>query len=163
MLKYSNITVWRQSLATEPNVDLIKFIYSEKTTKFCKSTVEISQNFVAFSEYVNFKVALLSLLCVQTRENKTRKFTFLPSFEIIIVPFCLTFQTKGQKSTYLGTNYLLSAFEVLESLSRANGFWRRSSHFPQGGWEIKANSGLLVLIIIHSRYITKFITYVSKD
>ena len=48
---------------------LIKFIYSEKATKFCeistvdlfyvvtvKSTVEISQNFVAFSEYMNFTV-----------------------------------------------------------------------------------------------------------
>ena len=46
----------------------LKFIYSEKATKFCKistvdlsyvvkikSTVEISQNFVAFSEYMNFK------------------------------------------------------------------------------------------------------------
>ena len=44
---------------------LLKFIYSEKATKFCeistldlsyvvtvKSTVEISQNFVAFSEYI---------------------------------------------------------------------------------------------------------------
>ena len=43
---------------------VVKFIYSEKATKFCeistvdlsyvvtvKSTVEISQNFVAFSEY----------------------------------------------------------------------------------------------------------------
>jgi len=46
---------------------LVKFIYSEKATKFCeiftlllfyvvpvKSKVEISQNFVAFSEYMNF-------------------------------------------------------------------------------------------------------------
>ena len=46
----------------------VKFIYSEKATKFCeistlllsvctvdKSKVEISQNFVAFSEYTNFK------------------------------------------------------------------------------------------------------------
>ena len=45
----------------------LKFIHSEKTTKFCKtstvdlsyvvsvkSTVEISENFVAFSEYMNF-------------------------------------------------------------------------------------------------------------
>ena len=46
----------------------VKFIYSEKATKFCeistvdlsyyvvtvKSTVQISQNFVAFSEYMNF-------------------------------------------------------------------------------------------------------------
>ena len=47
----------------------LKFIYSEKATKFCKiftlllsyvvpvtSKVEISQNFVAFSEYMNFKI-----------------------------------------------------------------------------------------------------------
>ena len=46
---------------------LLKFIYSEKATKFCeistlllsyvvpvKSKVEILQNFVAFSEYMNF-------------------------------------------------------------------------------------------------------------
>ena len=46
----------------------VKLIYSEKATKFCeistldlsyvvpvKSTVEFSQNFVAFSKYVNFK------------------------------------------------------------------------------------------------------------
>ena len=46
---------------------MLKFIYSEKATKFCeistvdlfyvvpvKFTVEISQNFVAFSEYINF-------------------------------------------------------------------------------------------------------------
>ena len=45
----------------------VKFIYSEKATRFCeistlrlsyvvpvKSKVEILQNFVAFSEYVNF-------------------------------------------------------------------------------------------------------------
>ena len=47
---------------------MVKFIYSEKATKFCeittldlsyvvnfsKFTVEISQNLVAFSEYMNF-------------------------------------------------------------------------------------------------------------
>ena len=46
---------------------MLKFIYSEKAIKFCeistvdlsyvvtvKSSVEISQNFVAFSEYMNF-------------------------------------------------------------------------------------------------------------
>ena len=46
---------------------MLKFIYSEKATKFCeisnlllsyvvpvKSKVEISQNLVAFSEYMNF-------------------------------------------------------------------------------------------------------------
>ena len=50
---------------------LIKFIYSEKTTQFCeistvdlsyvlpvKSTLEILQNFVAFSEYLNFNLKI---------------------------------------------------------------------------------------------------------
>ena len=48
-------------------ISMVKFIYSEKATKFCeisslllstvhtdKIKVEISQNFVAFSEYMNF-------------------------------------------------------------------------------------------------------------
>ena len=48
---------------------VLKFIYSEKATKFCeistvdlsyvvtvKSAVEISQKFVALLEYMNFKV-----------------------------------------------------------------------------------------------------------
>ena len=48
-------------------IKLVKFIYSEKATKFCeifslllsyvvpvKSKMKISQNFVAFSEYLNF-------------------------------------------------------------------------------------------------------------
>ena len=50
---------------------LVKFIYSEKATKFCeifpllltvctvvKSKGKISQNFVAFSEYMNFTYVL---------------------------------------------------------------------------------------------------------
>ena len=57
-----------------PEVDFgVKFIYSEKATKVCKistlllsvctvdkSEVEISQNFVAFSEYTNFKLTFRS-------------------------------------------------------------------------------------------------------
>ena len=54
---------------------LIKFIYSEKATKFCEiftlllsyvvpveSKVKISQNFVAFSEYMNFTKSLKKIL-----------------------------------------------------------------------------------------------------
>ena len=53
---------------------LVKFIYSEKATFYEISTlyltvcivvkfkVEISQNFVAFSEYMNFKETLLNLV-----------------------------------------------------------------------------------------------------
>ena len=49
--------------------NMVKFMYSEKATKFCeiftlflsvctvdKSKVKISQNFVAFSEYMNFTI-----------------------------------------------------------------------------------------------------------
>ena len=58
------------------NETFLKFIYSEKATKFCeistlllsvctvdKSKVEILQNFVAFSEYMNFKNVIPSLHC----------------------------------------------------------------------------------------------------
>ena len=58
---------WRMSIRGRFMI-FLKFIYSEKATKFCKiftlllsyvvpvkSKVKISQNFVAFSEYVNFK------------------------------------------------------------------------------------------------------------
>ena len=53
----------------------IKFVYSEKATKFCKistffstdkSKVEISQNFVAFSEYMNFMLLGSSFIYVST-------------------------------------------------------------------------------------------------
>ena len=56
---------------------MLKFIYSEKATNFCeistvdlsyvvmvKSTVEISQNFVAFSEYMNFTLKSRAKLAV---------------------------------------------------------------------------------------------------
>ena len=54
---------------------IIKFIYSEKTTKFCeifilllsyvvpvKSKEKILQNFVAFSEYINFTLSWCDVL-----------------------------------------------------------------------------------------------------
>ena len=57
------------------SLESIKFIYSEKATKFCeistldlpyvvpvKSTVEISQNFVAFSEYMKFTMKMYELM-----------------------------------------------------------------------------------------------------
>ena len=62
----SDTTGLRHAISTLIQV-ILNFIYSEKATKFCeistlllsevhtdKSKVEISQNFVAFSEYMNF-------------------------------------------------------------------------------------------------------------
>ena len=56
-----HFVIWRE------REKIVKFIYSEKATKFCetstllmsyvvpvKSKVEISQKFVAFSEYISF-------------------------------------------------------------------------------------------------------------
>ena len=59
-MKYRHSVIWKRE-------NLIKYINSEKAIKFCKisildlsyvvmvkSTVEIFQNFVAFSEYMNY-------------------------------------------------------------------------------------------------------------
>ena len=60
LLKFANTYIWAICIH-------LKYIYSEKAAKFCeistvdlsyvvtiKSTVEISQTFMAFSEYLNF-------------------------------------------------------------------------------------------------------------
>ena len=59
--------IFKRILTYTVLIDPVKFIYSEKATKFCKistlllsyvvpvkSKVEISKNFVAFSEYMDF-------------------------------------------------------------------------------------------------------------
>ena len=63
-LKHRNVS-FREG--KNKNANMTKFIYSEKATKFCdistlllsyvvpvKNKAKISQNFVAFSEYMNF-------------------------------------------------------------------------------------------------------------
>ena len=77
---------------------MVKFIYSEKATKFCeisnvdlsyavtvKSTMEILQNFVAFSEYMNFiftemagNMIMANLKKISKVTNTRRDFPFLP-------------------------------------------------------------------------------------
>ena len=75
--------------------DQLKFIYSEKATKFCKistlllsyvvpvkSKVEVSQNFVAFSEYINIAQQLL----------KWNTFLFIPRlFDILQISYTGTY------------------------------------------------------------------------
>ena len=67
----------------------LKFIYSEKATKFCeisivdltvtikdKSTVEISQKFVVFSEYINFSSQRYIKLCtIELEIPQTHRFS----------------------------------------------------------------------------------------
>ena len=81
----------------------LKFIYSEKATKFCeistvdlsnvvpvKSTVEISQNVVAFSEYMNFNN--MSTICLfllfSTKKHKEAGKCFLQNVTIPAI-FCV--------------------------------------------------------------------------
>ena len=65
---------------------VLKFIYSEKATTFCeiftlllsyvvpvKSKVKISQNFVAFSEYMNFKERLKRSNCLKCSKSELTK------------------------------------------------------------------------------------------
>ena len=88
-------------------VDLLKFIYSEKATRFCEifplllTTVhtvkckgKISQNFVAFSEYMNFTMVVInppekklenctSVHCgISPSQSFSFNLIFLDSFEI---------------------------------------------------------------------------------
>ena len=68
------------------NFDFIKFIYSEKAKNFCeifplllttvhtvKSKGKISQNFVAFSEYMNFTRATQEYSAVRTKNELSLK------------------------------------------------------------------------------------------
>ena len=83
----------------------LKFIYSEKATKFCeiftlllsyavpvKSKVKISQNFVTFSEYMNFTINWQGAWHSSSVKNKERLFQFIKKF-------CNT--TKWYDTTYL--------------------------------------------------------------
>ena len=63
------------TISNNLSIAYVKFIYSEKATKFCeistldlpyvvpvKSTLEISQNFVAFLEYMKFTMKMYELM-----------------------------------------------------------------------------------------------------
>ena len=79
----------------------VKFIYFEETTKVCeistvdltvttqdKSTVEISQKFVAFSEYMNFTdeniffLCIVQTFCAPEFQNESRSATFQKLFQL---------------------------------------------------------------------------------
>ena len=73
---------FHELLFNKSKIFLLKLIYSEKATKFCeiftlllsyvvpvKSKVEISQNFVAFSEYMNFINTDASDICTTVHNN----------------------------------------------------------------------------------------------
>ena len=76
---------------------LVKFIYSEKATKFCeiypllltvctvvKSKGKISQNFVAFSKYMNFKMFHCAPSC---RGMRAQRNPHLPRPQLILLTY----------------------------------------------------------------------------
>ena len=90
-------------------VIIIKFIYSEKATKFCeistlnltalhtvKSKVEISQNFVGFSEYMNFMMITKSHLLHCSTIFKNYFTPELIALKLILLHFFPFFQFRQQ-------------------------------------------------------------------
>ena len=82
---YWGIKICEDHFLPKLNTQLLKFIYSERVTKFCeifpllltvctvvRSKRKISQNFVAFSEYMHFK----NLLIFSTLVCYCHKYTF---------------------------------------------------------------------------------------
>ena len=98
----------------------LKFIYPEKATRFCKistvdltgttqdkSMVEISQNFVAFSEYMNFKKNVFELQRLYIAFQ-------IVSTEIVFIQLFF-----GSKITYIFVRYFHTKFEIQKkSLNR---------------------------------------------
>ena len=80
---------WVRQVSTSLNTKksfILKFVYSEKATKFCEiftlllsyvvpvqSKVKISQNIVAFSEYMNFNIVCKKFFVIWNKEKNVTK------------------------------------------------------------------------------------------
>ena len=89
---------------------LVKFIYSEKATKVCeilhtvKSKGKISQNFVAFSEYMNFtENSSFELLRILSNCLRTKKYMHEGFSEQVGVCLPVGPLVYGQKIGFLAT------------------------------------------------------------
>ena len=112
---------------------LLKFIYSEKATNFfeistvdlsyvvtVKSTVEISQNFVAFSEYMNFYQEFLAKFLSEKQIRKTFSISDQNSprnFQKLIKNFWAKFLSEKQMASANG-KHLCCRSEFSNSSSR---------------------------------------------
>ena len=111
---------------------VVKFIYSEKATKFCeistlllsyvvpvKSKVKISQNFVAFSEYVNF-TKLYPNFYMEWMKNRSNIFEAveirIPIWSLFLDQFCSLISMPLR--CYLSMGYQTYVFDVKEQSIR---------------------------------------------
>ena len=102
-----------------------KFIYSEKAVKFCeifflllttvhrvKSMVKIFQNFVAFSEYVNF---------MQLRHRRVKSFSILPATFILCMQYlCLCTNASSFKRRWKEAKIIIHFFFIQKFNSNPN-------------------------------------------
>ena len=135
----------------------LKFIYSEKATKFCeiftllltgttqdKSKVKISQNFVAFSEYMNFTSCCTELetktsycSCSKTEQIVDFKANFLWKTDGLIrlfphprffIPLCIVnqfkvFNNEIPKYTLLSNFHCIWHWNFFTTGPPHQGFW----------------------------------------
>ena len=120
---------------------LLKFIYSEKATKFCeifpllltvctvvKSKGKILQNFVAFSEYMNFKIS-------RKITNGFHNFDF--------------FQFSWVKTNRINGKIYLWAFGILHQVNQGYQVWFQSSQCKAGYHKNQSFSTQFLLWDIH--------------
>ena len=134
---YKRATFKRRSYLGK-NVFILKFIYSEKATKFCEisnvdlsyvvpvqSKVEISQNFVAFSEYMIF------INSINRRGNVSPLATSDPHvlkfYYILVCILVATHKTKVQTKQF--QNFLIAL--IIAYFMR-----KRRNKYPHRKWSI---------------------------
>ena len=153
----------------------LKFIYSEKATKFyeistvdlsyvvpVKSMVEISQNFVAFSEYMNFKshhYAPIKISCRIKKLLTVFRFEILQStFDEIFLRIPGTVFWKGIEPRPLGTILSTCPLQCINGVSQIPSWSVQEGTLWQLFWKI------VQLIWIESWIKKTFqITFTSKS
>ena len=117
----------------------LKFIYSEKATKFCeifplllttehtvKSKGEISQNFAAFSEYMNFNV--LQCIC---KHLLYYFYCFRERYQISVSLFTLSdLKYCLDKYIYVILKTCTLSTKHVEKLFWLNPNWHKGGNFP---------------------------------
>ena len=135
----------------------LKFIYSKKATKFCKIStnylsyllpvkwlVEILQNFVAFSEYINFKSG--QKWCVYSYMKSQFRSTINWSYWKKFAPLMLTAKSATRKPTLTAKEHfvysqilngqLWSSFALCEVHSNPESSWVTEVAATNAQWTI---------------------------
>ena len=123
---------------------LLKFIYSEKAPKFCeistlllsyvvpvKSKVEISQNFAAFSEYMNFNEKIIGVEYISRQISSPFSVFGTKHTTAVILLLNVSIQTRNWQDHFFG-----SAVFWLVSSAEKNYQKLWGDHFDTVDWVI---------------------------